>query len=130
MRQHLRTLSPAAGRRRGYLRLFVTSLALCSLTAARSAAAAPFADAVVSFAPGAHAGFGADNLPAVVLGPPVGGGDLQGSLDVVSLGDGGSITLGFRENSICDGPGADFTVFENAFHAGSVVGPLFIELGI
>jgi len=80
--------------------------------------------------PGTHAGFGADKLPGIVLGPPVGGGDLQGSLDVLSLGDGGSITLAFRDNIICDGPGVDFTVFENPFHIGSVDGPIFIEVGI
>jgi len=108
----------------------VACLAL-SLTAARAATAAgAFADAVVSFTPGAHAGFNADALPDVVLGPPVGGGDLQGSLDVVSLGDGGSITLAFRDHIICNGPGVDFTVFENAFHAGSPTGPVFIEVGI
>jgi hypothetical protein len=30
---------------------------------------------------------------------------------------------------ICDAPGADFTVFENAFHSGSPTGPLFAEYG-
>jgi hypothetical protein len=90
----------------------------------------PFADAVVSFTPGSGAGFGADKLPGIVLGPPVGGGDVQGSVDVLSLGNGGSITLAFRDNVICDRPGPDFTVFENVFHAGSPTGPLFFEVGI
>ena len=36
------------------------------------------------------------------------------SLDVVSLGDGGSITLTF-DQPISDGAGADFAVFENSF---------------
>jgi hypothetical protein len=35
---------------------------------------------------------------------------------VLSLGDGGSITILFA-NPICDGPGADFAVFENAFNS-------------
>lgn len=66
-------------------------------------------------------------LPGVVLGPPQGGGLTSGSLDVVSLGAasvddpgsapyGGSIILGFDDNVVVDGPGADFTVFENAFY--------------
>lgn len=93
-------------------------------------AAAPFVDGVVSFVPGTNAGFGADRLPGVVLGPPQGAGLLQGSFDVVSLGDGGSIILRFDLPLICDGVGPDFTVFENAFHAGAPSGPLFIEVGI
>lgn len=44
---------------------------------------------------------------------------------VVSLGDGGSITLTFA-NLITNGAGADFAVFENGFGAGS---GLFAELG-
>jgi len=45
-----------------------------------------FATKVVSFTPGDCAGFGLTAMPGVVLGPPVGGGDSYGSLDVVSLG--------------------------------------------
>lgn len=73
----------------------------------------PFADELVSFEPGPFAGFGQDALPDVVLGAPIGGGQ-RGSLDVVSLGEGGSIVLGFDE-TIVDGPGIDLLVFENAF---------------
>ena len=62
------------------------------LTLAQSAHAQdPFADAVVSFSPGMGAGFGADQLPGIVLGAPQGGGELSGSLDVVSLGNNGVI---------------------------------------
>lgn len=68
-------------------------------------------------------------FPDVVLGPPHGGGPLQGSLHVLSLGDGGEIVLEF-ECGICDGPGPDFTVFENPFHAGGPDGALFVEVGI
>jgi hypothetical protein len=46
---------------------------------------------------------------------------------VLALGSGGSVTLRFDLPVICDGPGADFTVFENAFHSGSPSGPLFTE---
>lgn len=106
-----------------------TALLLVAL-APRSSAGDPFLDAVVSFHPGANAGFGADDLPGIVLGPPRGLGPLQGSTDVVSLGDGGSITVAFRDNAACDGPGPDLLVFENAFHAGDAAGPLFIEVGV
>lgn len=76
-----------------------------------------FVTEVVSFVPGACAGFGATKLLDVVSGPPVGAGALMGGLDVVSLGVGGSIVLGFGDNAIVDGPGVDFIVFENAFWA-------------
>ena len=104
--------------------------AVAFLCAAVRAQAGPFADSVVSFTPGSGAGFGADLLPGVVLGPPQGGGELQGSLDVLSLGNNGVIVLGFDTPVICDGPGPDLTVFENPFHSGSIDGPIFAEYGI
>lgn len=76
-----------------------------------------FVTAVSSFTPGECAGFGIPSMPGVVEGPPVGGGDLQGGLDVVSLGVGGEIVVSFEPNAIVDGPGPDFIVFENAFYA-------------
>ena len=76
-------------------------------------AADRFVTSVVDFTPGACAGYGADSMPTVVEGPPYGGGRQAGGLDVVSLGNGGSITLSFAPNGIVDGPGADFVVFEN-----------------
>lgn len=51
---------------------------------------------------------------------------LGGSSGLVSLGDGGSITLGFN-TPIANGLGADFAVFENGFLAGSV-GLAYLEL--
>lgn len=72
----------------------------------------------VEFGPGQS--FGRSSMPAVVTGPPKGGGCCKGSLDVVSLGNGGTITLGF-ERAIVDGPGPDFVVFENPFEFGSQV---------
>ncbi len=77
-----------------------------------------FATRVVSFTPGECAGFGVPAMPDVVLGPPVGAGDRQGGLDVVSLGQGGSIVLAFEPGVVRDAPGPDFVVFENAFFAG------------
>jgi hypothetical protein len=44
---------------------------------------------------------------------------------LVSLGDGGRITLGFAA-PISNGPGADFAVFENGFASGSLA---FLEIG-
>src|SRR5262245_12124523 len=105
-------------------------LIACMLAAVPAFAQDPFADTVVSFVPGMGAGFGASALPDIVLGPPEGGGATQGSLDVVSLGNNGVIVVGFDVPVICDGPGADFTVFENAFHSGSPSGPVFAEYGI
>lgn len=88
----------------------------------------PFADAVVSFEPGPGAGFGADRLPDIVLGPPKGGGLQHGGFDVLSLGAGGSIVLK-SDAAILDGPGPDFIVFENAFYAGGNPAAPFAEPG-
>jgi len=89
----------------------------------------PYARLVVSFAPGEGAGFGEDALPGVVLGPPGGRGELSGSLDVLSLGKGGSIELGFGELGIQDGEGPDLVVFENAFWPGGDAAAVFAEPG-
>jgi hypothetical protein len=88
-----------------------------------------FATKVVDFKPGQCAGFGIPAMPEVVLGPPVGAGDRSGGLDVVSLGEHGSIVLSFEPNAIVDGPGADFIVFENAFFAGGDPESPFAEPG-
>jgi hypothetical protein len=64
---------------------------------------------------GGNASFGA---PEDALGPST-----PDPFDVVSLGDGGSITLYF-DSGIEDGSGDDFAVFENAFFS---VGGLFAE---
>ncbi len=66
---------------------------------------------VESFTPGPGAGFGQERFPEIVHGPPHGGGDHGGSTDVLSLGEGGVIVVGFGGNSIVDGEGADFIVF-------------------
>jgi hypothetical protein len=98
--------------------------------AAHAPAADPWLDRVRRFAPGDFAGFGANKLPRVVVGPPRGGGALQGATDVVSLGHGGRISVAFVDNVVVDGPGDDLAIFENAFHAGGEDGPVFTELGI
>jgi hypothetical protein len=73
---------------------------------------------VESFTPGPGAGYGQERFPEIVYGPPHGGGDHGGSTDVLSLGTDGAIVVGFGGNSIVDGAGADFIVFENAFLSG------------
>ncbi len=88
-----------------------------------------FATKVVSYTKGACGGFGASFLPTIVLGPPAGAGDQAGSLDVVSLGNGGEIVVSVEPNAIVDGPGDDFVVFENAFFAGGDRALPFVDLG-
>jgi hypothetical protein len=101
-------------------------LVLLALSASL-AAADPFVDAVVSTTVGTGGGGGST---ANVLGPPHGAGAFQGSLDTWSLGLGGSITVAFTDNAIVDGPGPDFTVFENAFLlSGTVTGGPYAEPG-
>lgn len=90
------------------------AIAAC-LLAGILAAQAPsrYATRVVAYQPGPGGGvFPAANS----LGPPQGAGLFAGSLHVADLGAGGSLTLGF-DVEICDGPGADLIVFENAFYA-------------
>lgn len=91
----------------------------------------PHADHVVDFAPGPGAGYGQAQLPGVVTGLPQGLGLFLGGLDVLSLGAGGVIVLEFVDNVIVDGPGVDFTVFENPFFTTElgVVGNPFAEPG-
>lgn len=87
----------------------------------------PCPDAVDQYLPGDDGGFQAELLPDIVLGVPFGGGEFTGSGDVVSLGDGGSITLVFEDNEIVDGPGDDLRVFENPFRTGPTA--TFVEAG-
>lgn len=88
-----------------------------------------FVTSVVSFTPGPCAGFGQSEMPEIVEGPPHGGGATQGSVDVVSLGVGGEITVSFAPNAIVDGPGPDFIVFENPFDIGGLPEKPYAELG-
>lgn len=96
----------------------------------------PYADALVSYQVGTYGGFPSPSLlPGLVLGPPRGAGLLQGSTsDVFSLGFGGQMVLRFADNVIVDGPGVDFTVFENAFLAENpatlVIERAFVDPGI
>lgn len=68
------------------------------------------ADDTITLTVGTNGGFGSANLPDVVYGTPV-----SSRTDVVSLGEGGEILIELGDYGIVDGPGVDFTVFENAF---------------
>jgi hypothetical protein len=86
---------------------------------------------VVAFSFGATGqNFGQDAFPANIFGPPKAGDPGTGSTDVVSLGNGGSVTVAFAGNEIVDGPGPDFIVFENAFDIGNNPANPYAELGI
>lgn len=88
----------------------------------------PYARSVESFTPGDGAGFNASK-PEIVLGPPRGTGTNAGSLDVLSLGKGGAIVLGFGERRIEDRSGPDFVIFENPFWPGGDRQQVYAELG-
>jgi hypothetical protein len=89
----------------------------------------PYARSVMRFDPGEGAGFGAELLPGVVLGPPHGAGKQAGSLDVLSLGLGGEIVMAFGERTIVDGPGPDLVVFENPFFPSGDQTQVYAEPG-
>lgn len=88
-----------------------------------------FISCVKAFTPGDGAGTGQDRFPEVIYGPPKGIGPKFGSLDVLSLGKHGEIVVGFGGNSIVDGDGPDFIVFENAFVLGGNPKNVFQEVG-
>lgn len=92
-----------------------TSCALLSsvslIVSGRSFAQDRFATSVVSYVQGTGSGI---FVPTNALGGPRGAGLGSGSGDVCTLGVGGALTLGF-DVTITDGPGSDFTVFENGF---------------
>ena len=95
-------------------------LAIAILTSepAEAKKPSPFAGKVAAFTPGPGAGYGEKKLPEVVLGPPKGGGKLKAGIDVLSLGNGGSIVLEFVGLEVVDGDGPDLLVFENPFLQG------------
>ncbi|MFH1874575.1 MAG: hypothetical protein ABH859_05245 [Pseudomonadota bacterium] len=79
---------------------------------------------VFSFDPGDGAGFGGDEFPDVVLGPPM------GTMDVLSLGQFGEIVLDLGDCYLTDGPGVDLIVFENPFLIGGDPTDPYAELGV
>lgn len=89
----------------------------------------PFVARVVSFMPGDGGGYGADQLPGIVLGPPRGAGTLMGSLDTLSLGRAGEVTLELGSD-VVDHAGPDFIVFENPFWISGIAGRTYVEPGL
>jgi hypothetical protein len=89
-----------------------------------------FVTNLVDVSYGACAGFGQGGLPTIIEGPPVGAGTSEGSLDVLSLGNGGSLVVSFEPNAIVDGPGVDFIVFENPFWIGGDPQHPYAEPGV
>lgn len=87
----------------------------------------PYAQSVVAYNPGTGAGFGQEKMPHVVFGGPQGRGASAGSLDVVSLGCGGSIVLGLGARSLKDGPGPDLVVYENPFSTWLELGEVAVS---
>jgi len=97
-------------------------------------AAQSFPDQVVSFTPGPNAGFGVGNMPGNVLGAPNGNENPQtptfDQAHLVSLGTGGQIVLEFTATEIVDGPGADFTVFENPVQPAHDANQSFVDSAV
>lgn len=89
-----------------------------------------FIQSINSFEPGPNAGFGQNFLPTIILGAPQGGGNENGGLDVVSLGDHGKIIVDTFPCEIVDQAGADFIVFENPFFIGNQENDPFAEPAI
>ncbi|MEY3386675.1 MAG: hypothetical protein RIR53_1486 [Bacteroidota bacterium] len=88
-----------------------------------------------TFGTGQRGGQGASFFPANVLGGPSPLArdtvPVTDPREICSIGLGGSITIGLRRAVIIDGPGADFTVFENAFLYGrgrTYVEPASVEV--
>jgi hypothetical protein len=108
-----------------YLWVSSIMLVLCSSEASCSGIGA---DSVASVNYGVDAGFGQGSFPEIVLGMPRGAGPSMGSLDVLSLGKSGEITLVFLDEIIVDGPGYDLAVFENPFFISGDSGKAYVEV--
>ena len=91
------------------------------------------ADSVVSFVAGSGQNIGQDStyFPANVLGLPAANASATSPAsspdDICSLGLGGEIVLTFKDKILLDGPGYDFTVFENAFYINGDTNNVFGE---
>jgi len=101
-------------------RFVLSALLIAALSGTPSRAQATsdcFPDRIVSFVLGSVSSPPAFNTwqPGIVLGPPGNATPTTGSLTVMSVGHGGTITLEFTDNEIVDGPGPDLIVFENPF---------------
>jgi hypothetical protein len=86
-------------------------------------------DTVVAFRPGPGQAFGREYFPENIFGPPDSAArpnrPSANPRQILSLGFGGEIVVGFRGRLLLNGPGPDFVVFENAFITPA--GRVFIE---
>lgn len=84
-----------------------------------------FADTLIRATGASGTGYG---NPQNALNGAKGGGKNAGSLDVFSLNftSDGTLIAAFSQGAVCNGPGADITVFENGFY-NMVSGALFFE---
>ena len=89
----------------------------------------PYAKELISYTAGENAGYGQAKLPDVVLGPTTNGSLIAGALDVLTLGVGGEIVVGFGDKTVIDGPGVDFIVWENPFYLNGDPTASFAEYG-
>ncbi len=83
----------------------------------------PWADASPAVEYGPGAGYGQAYYPENILGPPdpaaTPSAPSFGENNLLTLGTDGWVVLEFTDNSIINGTGADFTVFENVMDTGS-----------
>jgi hypothetical protein len=120
-----------------YLRAL--TLGACFSPAGHLCASDPYADQVTSYTPGTgintsyentNAALGAPLSTATITAPPF------GTSDIVGVGNGGQLTLGFNtpilNNPTGHAGGLDFTIFGNEFFtlSGSAIGGVFNHAGL
>ena len=112
-------------------RIIPVMLLICICSILRSSVLCdPYIDRVVEVVYGVDRDPDFGN-PSKVLGPPQSFDDkgLGGSLHVLNIGVGGSVTVEFTDNVIYDGPGIDFVIFENPFYIGGDFSRVYLEPG-
>lgn len=83
----------------------------------------PWGDASPGVQYGPGAGYGQAYYPDNILGPPdpdaTPSSPAVGEDQLLTLGKDGWVVIEFTDNTVINGPGADFTVFENVMQSGS-----------
>lgn len=123
----------------------ITLLPFTKARGSSGSLADPYADSVRLFRPLTPGGHGEAFLAENVLGPPDGRGTYAPAFEpshVLSLharpgpagarldAHGGVIVLAFEDNIVWDGPGEDFTIFENVFFINGDANRRFMEPAI
>ncbi|MFT7464916.1 MAG: hypothetical protein ACI9EF_003276 [Pseudohongiellaceae bacterium] len=109
---------------RSSVRSLSAAVAAAALSLAAVFVETPYADQVVSIATAPNQDFG---VPDDMLGPPVGLGNSDGSVDVYSIGTGGEVVL-FLDTPATNGAGTDIIVYENPFLTNLTGWDAYIEL--